>query len=122
MAGDGWKQQVKDSVAVKAAETVARHSGSSAVAHISRVGISTKAHPFLVRAARARGISISGYIRRATLAMVALDLGLEATDLFELDVAIAPIGRTGEKPSRDLDGALYGRWEVQRDDSGGTDA
>jgi hypothetical protein len=110
-------QVVRDAVAARAAETAAHHRGASQYAHISRVGLSVEAHPFLVEAARKRGISISGYIRRATMALVAMDLGLQATDLFEKDIAITPIGRRGAPPSRDIDGALYGRWEVQPGDS-----
>jgi hypothetical protein len=106
-------QVVRDAVAARAAETASRHRAASQYAHVSRVGLSVAAHSFLVEAARKRGISISGYIRRATLALVAMDLGLEATDLFEKDIAITPIGRRGAPPSRDIDGALYGRWEVQ---------
>lgn len=102
---------VRDAVGARAAETAERSPGASQYAHISRVGISPDAHRFLVEAARRRGISIAGYIRRATLAHVALDLGLEATDLFQLDNAIAPLGKGGPGV-RDLDGELWGRWEV----------
>lgn len=115
--GADWRSVIMDQVAVRAAGVRERNPGASDVAHISRVGFSVDAHRFLIQAARRRGISISGYIRRATLAVVAMDLGLEATDLFELDVAIAPVGRRG-KPSRDLDGQLYGYWEVRPDEHG----
>jgi hypothetical protein len=111
MAAD-WRTLVSDSVAARAAETRSRNRGASDTAHISRVGFSVDAHPFLVRAAKARGISISGYIRRATLAHVAADLGMDPLDLFALDAAITPIGRRGAPPSRDLDGILYGDWGV----------
>ena len=114
-----WRDLVKDAAAARSHDTKKRTRGASDSAHISRVGFAIAAHMHLVTAARRRGISISGYIRRATLAVVAMDLGLEATDLFELDSAITPIGRVGSKPTKDLDGALYGRWEVQpRDHSG----
>lgn len=116
MAAD-WRTLVKDAAAAKAGETRTRNRGASDTANISRVGMGTQAHVFLVQAAKARGISISGYIRRATLAHVAMDLGMEATDLFALDLAITPIGRRGSLPDRDLDGEMYGRWEVEpRDD------
>jgi hypothetical protein len=117
-AGDAdWRKLVKDAVAVKAA-TSSQKSGASDHIRISRVGLSTDAHPFLVEAARKRGISLTGYIRRATMAHVAMDLGLEAVDLFDKDLSIAPIGRRGGPPTKDLDGERYGRWEVQPHDVG----
>lgn len=113
MAGADWRSNLRDSINVAATES-SKHRGASAHAHISRVGFTVKAHWYLIKAARKRHISISGYIRRATLAMVALDLEMKATDLFELDGGIMPIERNGP-PSKDLDGKLYGRWEIQRD-------
>jgi hypothetical protein len=113
-----WRDLVRDQAAARSHDTKTRTRGASDSAHISRVGFLIAAHRFLVIAARKRGISISGYIRRATLAVVAMDLGLEAVDLFELDAGITPIGRVGSKPTKDLDGALYGRWEVQPRDPG----
>jgi 2-keto-3-deoxy-6-phosphogluconate aldolase len=111
--GDGWRDMVRDAVAVQAAEVTERHPGASADLRISRVGLSPEAHRFIVEAARRRGISISGYIRRASLAVAAMDLGLDPKDLFALDIGIAPIGRRGAPPSKDLDGELYGDWAVQ---------
>ncbi len=113
MAGnDGWRQVVADAVEVRAADTARKNRGASDHANISRVGFGSEAHPYIVRAAKKRGISVSGYIRRATAAMAALDLGLDPKEIFEKDVAITPIGRIGAKPSKDLDGELYGTWEV----------
>lgn len=113
-----WQQRILDGLTVRAAEANARSYGTSATNRISRVGFSTDVHPYFVRAAQGRGISLSGYIRRATLAMVARDLGMDPVDLFMLDTAIAPIGRRGDTPTKDLDGALYGTWgwEVGRDE------
>lgn len=113
---EAWRRLVIDAVTTRAAETTQRSRGASDSNRISRVGFHPDAHIFLVRAARKRGISLSGYIRRATMAVVAMDLGLEARDLFGLDAAITPIGRIGAPPTRDLDGELYGRWEVRPDD------
>lgn len=114
MAGADWRSIINDQIEVAAAEANARSRGTSQSIRLSRVGFSPDVHPYLVRAARARGITIAGYIRRAVMAHVALDLGLEARDLFELDLAIrAPDGGPRLR-SRDLDGELYGRWEVQR--------
>lgn len=93
-----------------------KSNGTSAAAAMVQMTFSHDAHPYLVKAARRRGISLSGYVRRAVMAHVALDLGIEATDLFELDTQIGT--GTPNKLTRDLDGALYGRWEVQSREPG----
>lgn len=111
MAGADWRSVLRDRVQVKAATTREEQKAASNIFRISRVAFSVAAHPFLVRAAAKRGISLSGYIRRATMAFVARDLGLNQLDLFEIDAGVTPVGRRGA-PSKDLDGALYGTWEV----------
>lgn len=103
-----WRTIVKDKAAVRVAESRQRSRGTSATQRMSRVAFSIDVHPFLVRAAQLRGISISGYIRRATMARVAADLGLPARDLFRIDSAIRARGGA----DRDLDGERWGRWEV----------
>lgn len=111
--GDGWRQVVNDAVATKAAESASRNRAASNKIRISRVGFLPIVHPFLVKAAQKRGISLAGYIRRATLALIAMDLGLNLRDLLELDAAVTPIGKNGTLPTKDLDGELYGTWEVR---------
>lgn len=120
MAGADWRSMIADQVAVTAADAREGRFGTAANQRMTRVAFSLAAHPFLLRAAQRRGISLSGYVRRATMAHVALDLGLDPIELFKLDAAIAPIGEGGDRwnPERDLDGALYGRWEVERGDPG----
>ena len=113
MAGDSFRQVIMDGVAAKAAETARKNRGASDHANISRVGFGAEAHPYIVRAAKKRNISISGYIRRATAAMAALDLGIDPREIFEKDVGITPIGRIGAPPSKDLDGILYGLWDIE---------
>lgn len=118
--GAGWRDIVRDQVAVRAKEAREKSPGSSATIRLSRVHFSVDVHPYLVRAAQQRGISISGYIRRATMARVAADLGIDPIELYEKDSAITPLGQGGSPrhPDRDLDGEKYGRWEVGCDDSG----
>lgn len=111
--GDGWRDVIRDAVTVKAAETASRNRAASDKIRISRVGFLPAFHVFLVRAAKRRGISVAGYIRRAVAALVAMDLELDVRDLIELDAAVTPIGKNGTRPTKDLDGALYGRWEVR---------
>jgi hypothetical protein len=48
------------------------------------------------------------------MAMVALDLGLDPRAVFELDAASASLGKGGVGLTRDLDGELWGSWEVRR--------
>lgn len=114
-----WRDVVRDQVAVSTAEAKG-HRGRNGGTRQTYMHLSIRAHEFLVHAARRRGISLSGYVRRAVLAHVALDLGLEAVDLFKLDGKIAPIGSGGGHAlaGRDLDGSLYGRWEVEARDPG----
>lgn len=116
MAGDSFRQVIIDGVNARAAETATRNPGASGTANISRVGFGVEAHPYIVRAAKLRGISISGYIRRATAAMAALDLGIDPREIFEKDTKIAPIGRIGRVPSKDIDGEFYGLWDIERVD------
>lgn len=117
MAGADWRSIISDQIAVKGA--AARTHVASQHANISRVGFGVEAHPFVVQAARARGISVAAYIRRSTLGMVALDLGLELRDLLERDVAPSPYGSGGAEQrwgrgDRDLDGERFGSFAVRR--------
>lgn len=111
--GDGWRDVVRDAVTTKAAEVSARNRAASGAIRISRVGFLPAFHVYLVRAAKLRGISLAGYIRRSVAALVAMDLDMDVRDLIELDAAVTPIGKNGTRPSKDLDGALYGQWEVR---------
>lgn len=117
--GAGWRDIIRDQVSVQAASAREKSNGDSATIRLSRIHFSVEAHPFLVRAAQQRGISISGYIRRATMARVAADLGIDPIELFKLDSAIRSLGTRDNSRlnDRDLDGELYGRWEVGCDDA-----
>jgi len=118
MAGDGWRDIARDAVAARAAEARKNSPSGSQTANISRVGFSVEAHPYLVRAAKQRGMSISGYIRRATMALVAMDLGIDPVEIFEVDTPLTPPGMAGRWHStQDLDGELFGQWKVRPDES-----
>lgn len=117
-AGDGWRDIIRDGVAARAADARKNSPGGSQTQHISRVGFSVDAHPYLVRAAQARGMSISGFIRRATMAVVAADLGIDPEEIFLLDTPVTPPGLSGRwQSTRDLDGELFGQWRFRPDDS-----
>lgn len=112
-AGAGWRDVVRDAVTTRAAEVATRNRAASDKIRISRVGFAPLVHPFVVRAARQRNISLAGYIRRATLALAAMDLGMEVEELLELDAAVTMFGNGGAKPSKDLDGKRHGLWRVR---------
>lgn len=115
-SGGTWRDMIMDQVRAKAHETRKNTVDTGSRYRLTRIGIAIPAHSYLLQAARKRGISVSGYARRAILAHVALDLGLKATDLFELDSFVQPFaGGTPNSGERDLDGKLYGRWEVRAD-------
>lgn len=116
-SGHSWRDMIRNQVEVTTRESNDRRDSGPPI-RLSRIHFSADVHPFLVRAAQRRGISISGYIRRATMARVALDLGLDPISLFTLDSAIAPIGKGGGVADRDLDGEKYGRWEVSEGEPG----
>lgn len=109
----GWRDLVRDQLEVSKAQ--ARKSTTGSPVAVSRVGFAPAVQPFLVAAAKRRGISIAGYIRRATMAFVARDLGLDPIQLFELDLAPAPYGKGGSDAIRDLDGTVFGSWKVHPD-------
>ncbi len=119
MGGADWRSIIADQAAVAAADVRQRRT-TSTTQRITRVGFSLDVHPFLLRAAQARGISLSGYVRRATMAHVALDLGLDPIELFKMDLGLAPLGKGGDRwqSDKDLDGEKYGTWEVGRSDAG----
>lgn len=109
----GWREIVRDQLNVRATERVAarqRDHGKPIVT--SRTGFAAAVQPLLVEAARRRGISIAGYIRRATMAFVAKDLGLDPIEVFAQDMAPAPYQRGGAHSDRDLDGKRFGQWKV----------
>ncbi|QIG59028.1 ribbon-helix-helix DNA binding domain protein [Microbacterium phage Fransoyer] len=118
----GWRELVRDQLNVKAEERAARQRDHGRPISVSRVGFAAAVQPLLVRAAQLRGISIAGYIRRATMAFVARDLGLDPIEIFEQDMAPSPYGRGGQYRDKDLDGKLFGQWKVGTDGSAGSES
>lgn len=112
----GWRELMRDQLNVTAEERIARQRDHGKAISISRVGFAAAVQPLLVAAAQRRGISIAGYIRRATMAFVAHDLGLDPVDIFEQDMAPSPYARGGMHSSKDLDGELFGQWKVAPDE------
>lgn len=67
-------------------------------------------------AAHRRGISMSGFVRRATAALVAHDLGLDFKDVVKYsakpnDYEQKRLGN-GARPSRQDDGEDFGQWNI----------
>lgn len=115
MRADSRKMEL-DMIEVKA-ERARTSRGASHHQNVSRVGFSPLIQPILVRAARRRGISIAGYIRRATLAIIAIDLGIPVEELIEKDIRAASFGNRmnpWSKPGMEIE-AQYGSWKVRPD-------
>lgn len=72
--------------------------------------MSSAEYSAVMKAARQRGISTAGYVRRAAVAMAAHDLGLELAELQKEEPAISPVGQKGE-PTR-YAGAGFGLWRI----------
>lgn len=66
-------------------------------------------------AARRRGLTVSAYIRRATSAFVAQDLGLPFEDVVRFGPRATPFGQTvtAKTGITNDDGTGYGSWKVQ---------
>lgn len=67
------------------------------------------AYGMLAGAARMRRLSLAAYVRRATLAMVAYDLGIDFRQLLEVDPRVS---RETGFPVNDPDGTLFGPWAI----------
>lgn len=66
--------------------------------------------PLLVRAAKKRGVPLAVYYRRAVLAFVAYDLGIDFLELAQFEPAIAADGLTPRK----FGGKGFGKWRIRR--------
>lgn len=66
-------------------------------------------HRLLVKAAMDRRLSLSAYVRRATMAMIAQDLGRPLAELVTMDPRMS---RETGYPIRDDDGTAFGVWEI----------
>lgn len=65
----------------------------------------------VVLASQARKMSLAAYVRRATYAMAAHDLGLPLSDLLERDPRVT---RETGFAIDDPDGVKFGHWEIER--------
>ena len=102
---DRQKESIRDAIAQTQVEVAP--SGTANV----QVQFGADLRPFLTEAARRRGISLSGYMRRAAFAFVAADLGADPRDLFAMDLPLK-YGPAPDDTDRDIDGERFGRWEV----------
>lgn len=66
--------------------------------------------PLVTAAAEMRGCSLTSYVRRATFAMIAHDLGLEVSGLTALDPRVGPKGAS--TVYSDPGGTMYGPWRI----------
>lgn len=66
------------------------------------------------RAARKRGISTEGYIRRAVLAMVCHDLGIPWDEMMADEGPVGRFGRGGVHDREPKRGKGFGEWQIER--------
>lgn len=97
-------------------QSLARPEGRSANFQRTRsVPFRPERDLLLVSAARARDITISGYIRRSAMAFTAFDLGMTFD---EISLGEWPVGRFGERGahssnSRRAHGKGAGAWQIK---------
>jgi uncharacterized protein (DUF1778 family) len=73
--------------------------------------VSTDEHRALFRAAKARGLSMSAYARRAAIAFAAHDLDLNRVEVHENEPAI--VARDENEP-RMFHGEGFGSWNIEK--------
>lgn len=66
--------------------------------------------PLIAEAAKKRGIPVSHYYRRALLAFVAYDLGIDFLELAKFE---PPIRESETLPPRRLEGRGFGKWKIR---------
>jgi hypothetical protein len=101
-------ERVLDAFEVKSQARREKNSGVSFSFAVKR-----EALVHIRSAARARGLSLSAYCRRAIFAFAAFDMGLNPADLLAME------GRTAAATQRSLDavdrqGQGHGRWRIVR--------
>lgn len=69
------------------------------------------ARSVVLKAASARRLSISAYMRRAAYAMACHDLGLPFAAILEIDPFVS---RENGRRMRDAGGTKFGQWEIDR--------
>lgn len=74
------------------------------------VNFRTRAGHLIRAAAAQRGVTVAGFVRRASLAMAAEVLGASYAEAIETDPTIQLAG--GYSPADDPTGALAGPWEI----------
>lgn len=67
--------------------------------------------PLLMRAARSREVSPTGYIRRAMLSFIAHDLNMRLEAVLAVEPRFSPPG--SRVPIHDPEGKLGGSWEIE---------
>jgi hypothetical protein len=106
-AGDGW-ELLEDAVA-QATDTRAARSAGKTESLAVRLGAGNRT--LLKEAARQRGISMEGYLRRAVMAFLVADLGLDWDIVMASEPSTAGFGKEPRSGRREH-GQGYGRWEV----------
>lgn len=108
----GWQERAMERVR----ERQRRNRGGATFKrkHRAQIDFDTPFKLMLDEAASRRGISMGGYIRRATAAFLAHDLDVPFTEVVRYCPAPAPYGKGGPQQDSTGDGGEgYGEWVVR---------
>jgi hypothetical protein len=97
---DDWKERVLDAVG----------DDKEAPKFLVQSVMADEYRPLLIAAAKKRGVPLAVYYRRAVLAFVAHDLGIDFIELAQFEPAIAAEGLTPRK----FGGKGFGKWRIGR--------
>lgn len=103
----GWADRLLSNVQARPLGTNGRGPHASRLNIELTVGV----WPLLLRAARARNVSPTGYIRRAMLAFIAHDLNKPLEEVLAHDPRFSPPGTN--RVVVDPEGKLGGSWEIE---------
>lgn len=104
---EGWRDSVRAALDSVPDARQNRRRGAEAVTTDFLPG----GYGAIVRAAKARRLSLAAYVRRAAYAMAAHDLGLPLSDLIDRDPRMS---RDTGFAVEDPDGTKFGPWEIER--------
>lgn len=82
--------------------------------HSFAVNTTTWQDTVMKQAARERNMSITAYVRRATLAMAAFDLGLTLEEALAGEQTITPFEGQGPRRRQDPTTTDFGPWRIEK--------
>lgn len=103
----GWRDRLRADVRRTATKGKRRSQAASRL----NIELTKGVLPLLLAASRRRGVSPTGYIRRAMLSFIAHDLNRPFEEVLAHDPRFSPIG--SRHPVADPEGKLGGSWEIE---------